>query len=116
MPELDDRQKEQYGYQQQAHDLIHSQHLLVLMASKRAREIQQGSKPLVEYHKGQKTTTIAIKEIALGFYTEDHYNGKIKSAEDELMAKRFQEEEEQYGREENRADANEHPQSNTLTE
>ena len=116
MADLDDKQIEAYGYNQQAHDLVNSQHLLVLMASKRAREIQQGSKPVVEYQKGQKTTTIAIKEIALGLYTEDHYNGKTKSAEDELMAKRFQEEEEQYGRENNRADANEHPQSNTLTE
>jgi DNA-directed RNA polymerase omega subunit len=115
MADLNDKQLEAYGYHQQAHDIVNSQHLLVLMASKRAREIQQGSKPVVEYQKGQKTTTIAIKEIALGFYTEDHYNGKIKSAEDELMAKRFQEEEEQYGRENNQADANEHPQSNTLT-
>ena len=54
MPELDDKQKEQYGYHQQAHDLINSQHLLVLMASKRAREIQQGSKPLVNIRKGKK--------------------------------------------------------------
>ena len=51
MPELDDKQIEQYGYHQQAHDLINSQHLLVLMAAKRAREIQKGSKPLVEYQK-----------------------------------------------------------------
>jgi|TARA_B110000444_G_C18826676_1_gene590736 DNA-directed RNA polymerase omega subunit len=115
MSEIDDKQIEAYGYHQAAHDIVNSQHLLVLMASKRAREIQQGSAPLVEYQKGQKTTTIAIKEIALGFYTEEHYNGKIKSAEDELMAKRFQEEEQKYERDEDRADANEHPQSNTLT-
>jgi DNA-directed RNA polymerase omega subunit len=102
----DQKQREAYTLHQAAHDAVDNQHLLCLMASKRARELQQGSAPRVDIHPGQKVTTIAIKEIALGMYTEDHYNGLVNNAEEELIA--AINEEDNYG--------TEHSQSNTFTE
>jgi DNA-directed RNA polymerase subunit omega len=56
------------------------QHELIVMAAKRAREIQAGSAPLVK-SESRKPTVLALQEIEEGLYTMDHFNGTIKSAE-----------------------------------
>lgn len=48
---------------------------LVLMASKRARELQKGEEPIVSVKQGEKTTTTALREIASGKFSEE----KIKN-------------------------------------
>jgi DNA-directed RNA polymerase subunit omega len=66
---------------------------LILMASKRGREISQGSRPLSErQHKDEKSAVTALREIEEGLYTRDHFDGKIKNAEQ--LAKEAQEKEE----------------------
>lgn len=50
---------------------IHNRFHLVLIASKRARELAMGSKePLVEWG-DDKATVVALREIAQGFFGED---------------------------------------------
>ena len=53
---------------------------LIQMAAKRGREISKGSKPLVE-SESRKSSVLALQEIEEGLYTDEHYQGKIKSAE-----------------------------------
>jgi DNA-directed RNA polymerase subunit omega len=62
-------------------DLIH-------MAAKRAREIQNGSTPLVQSD-SKAPTVLALQEIEEGLYTRDHFEGNIKSKEE--LAKEKQE-------------------------
>ena len=55
---------------------------LIQMAAKRGREISQGSQPLSpKRHKDEESEVTALREIEEGLYTKDHFEGKIKSAE-----------------------------------
>lgn len=66
---------------------------LIQMASKRGREISKGSKPLSDRRiPYEKSAVTALREIEEGLYTKDHFEGKIKSAEE--LAKEAQEKEE----------------------
>lgn len=46
---------------------------LIMMATKRARELQNGKKPLVDPG-DDKPTVVALREIEQGLYTKDDYN------------------------------------------
>jgi len=65
------------------------------MAAKRAREIQQGSAPLVK-SESKKPTVLALQEIEEGLYTKDHFDGVIKSAEQIAEEAKQQEEANKY--------------------
>ena len=55
---------------------------LIQMAAKRGREISKGSQPLSpRKHPNEKSAVTALREIEEGLYTRDHFEGKIKSAE-----------------------------------
>ena len=70
---------------------------LIMMAAKRGREISNGSKPLVEVKdKDEKSAVTALREIEEGLYTRDHYEGKIKSAEQLAEEAKQQEEANKY--------------------
>jgi len=71
---------------------------LIQMAAKRGREISQGSQPLSpKRHKDEKSAKTALREIEEGLYTKDHFEGKIKSAEQIAEeAKQKAEEAEEY--------------------
>ena len=71
---------------------------LIKMAAKRGREISQGSQPVSpKRHKDEKSAVTALREIEEGFYTKDHFEGKIKSAEQLAEeAKQQAEEAEEY--------------------
>lgn len=59
---------------------------LVLISSKRARQIMQGAEPHVD-RENDKPTVIALREIAEGFVTKDILSEEIKQAtteEDEI--------------------------------
>ena len=71
------------------------QHELIVMAAKRAREIQQGSAPLVK-SESKKPTVLALQEIEEGLYTKDHFDGVIKSAEQLAEEAKQQEEVNKY--------------------
>jgi DNA-directed RNA polymerase omega subunit len=66
---------------------------LIQMAAKRGREITKGSKPLVNSDH-TSSAVIALQEIEEGLYTRDHYEGKIKSAEQ--LAEEAKQKEDQY--------------------
>ncbi len=60
---------------------------LILLASKRARQISMGSQPLVE-EENDKPTVIALREIAEGLITNDivdQIDTKEKEAEESLL-------------------------------
>ena len=68
---------------------------LVNMAAKRAREIDRGSAPLVpRKYKQEKSVVTALREIEEGLYTIEHWEGKIKSAEEQALIDKQKEEEE----------------------
>ena len=70
---------------------------LIQMAAKRGREISKGSKPLVDVqNKDEKSAVTALREIEAGLYTRDHFEGKIKSAEQIAEEAKQQEEAEEY--------------------
>jgi len=70
---------------------------LIQMAAKRGREISKGSQPLSpKKHKDEKSAVTALREIEEGLYTKDHYEGKIKSAEQIAEEAKQQEEAEEY--------------------
>lgn len=56
---------------------------LVLLSSKRARQITLGSDPLVE-PENDKATVIALREIAAGLITQSNIDKIDKSDSDEL--------------------------------
>jgi len=73
------------------------QHELIVMAAKRAREITKGSRPLVKVtNPHEKATVTALREIEEGLYTKDHFEGKIKSAEQIAEEEAKQKEEAEY--------------------
>lgn len=49
--------------------VVQSRYSIVMAASKRAKQIRDGKKPLVEYTEGEKPLSIAVKEL---------YEGSIK--------------------------------------
>jgi len=70
---------------------------LIQMAAKRGREISKGSKPLVEVKaKDEKSAVTALREIEEGLYTKDHFDGKIKSAEQLAEEAKQKEEAQEY--------------------
>jgi DNA-directed RNA polymerase subunit omega len=68
---------------------------LIQMAAKRGREISKGSKPLVE-SESRKSSVLALQEIEEGLYTDEHYQGKIKSAEQLAEETKQKEESDEY--------------------
>ncbi|WP_198246147.1 DNA-directed RNA polymerase subunit omega [methane-oxidizing endosymbiont of Gigantopelta aegis] len=52
-------------------ETIENRFKLVLLASKRARQLEKGADPLVEPEK-DKNTVLALREIAAGKVTEDN--------------------------------------------
>ena len=70
---------------------------LIQMAAKRGREISKGSQPLSpRKNKDEKSAVTALREIEEGLYTKDHFNGKIKSAEQLAEEAKQKEEAEEY--------------------
>ena len=70
---------------------------LIQMAAKRGREISKGSQPLSpRKHPDEKSAVTALREIEEGLYTKDHFEGKIKSAEQIAEEAKQQEEAEEY--------------------
>ncbi len=63
-------------------DNLDSRYDLVLLASKRARQLALGSEPLVE-EEGDKSTVIALREIAAGLITNENIDTIDKSEFDE---------------------------------
>lgn len=52
---------------------------LVLLAAKRARQLDSGeAEPTVEWE-NDKSTVVALREIAAGTFTEDDANGTVES-------------------------------------
>ena len=73
------------------------QHELILMAAKRGREISKGSKPLSpKKNPNEKSAVTALREIEEGLYTRDHFEGRIKSAEQIAEDQAKQKEEAEY--------------------
>lgn len=68
---------------------------LIQMAAKRGREISKGSKPLVE-SESRKSSVLALQEIEEGLYTDEHYQGNIKSAEQLAEEAKQNEESDEY--------------------
>ena len=58
---------------------------LILLASKRARQIEGGVEPLVETD-GDKPTVIALREIAEGLVTNESIDEKVETTSDDLVA------------------------------
>ena len=44
---------------------------LVLIASNRARELQEGAEPIIKLKEKEKNTVVALREIASGKFSED---------------------------------------------
>ncbi len=57
---------------------------LVLVASKRARQLANGAEPMVEWE-NDKPTVIALREIAEGYITEDILQQRDQPMEDVLV-------------------------------
>lgn len=55
---------------------------LVLLATKRARELGQGKDAKVKWEK-DKPTVVALREIADGLITPDRYNKPVKTESEE---------------------------------
>ena len=58
---------------------------LVLLAAKRARQIEGGVEPLVDAN-GDKPTVIALREIAEGLITNEIVEQKNETSSDHLVA------------------------------
>ena len=70
---------------------------LIQMAAKRGREISKGSQPLSpKKHPNEKSAVTALREIEEGLYTRDHFEGRIKSAEQLAEEAKEKEEAEEY--------------------
>ena len=67
---------------------------MVLLASKRARQIANGSEPMVPRN-NDKPTVIALREIADGLITNEIMEAREKAVQDEKIAAEFKELEEQ---------------------
>ncbi len=63
-------------------DNVDNRYDLVMLASKRARQIAMGSDPLVE-EDGDKPTVIALREIAEGLVTAENISKLTTSSYDE---------------------------------
>ncbi len=66
-------------------DNIDNRFNLVLLATKRARQIENGVEPLVDAD-GDKPTVIALREIAEGLVTTESVEKKVETTSDELVA------------------------------
>ena len=68
-------------------DNVDNRFQLVLVASKRARQISNGKEPMVEWE-NDKSTVVALREIAEGMVTRDILNVTEEAAvvEDEITA------------------------------
>ena len=67
---------------------------MVLLASKRARQIANGSEPMVPRN-NDKPTVIALREIADGLITNEIMEAREKAVQDEKLAAEFKELEDQ---------------------
>ncbi len=67
---------------------------MVLLASKRARQIANGSEPMVPRN-NDKPTVIALREIADGLITQEIMEAREKAVQDEKLAAEFKELEDQ---------------------
>ncbi len=67
---------------------------MVLLASKRARQIANGSEPMVPRN-NDKPTVIALREIADGLITNEIMEAREKAVQDEKIAAEFKELEDQ---------------------
>ena len=61
---------------------LNNRYDLVLLASKRARQIAQGSEPMLE-EESDKPTVVALREIAAGLVTKENIDSIGKPAVDE---------------------------------
>ena len=68
-------------------DKVENRFKLIILASKRARQIAGGTEPLVEWE-NDKATVVALREIADSLITEEYMNEIAASPAEEL----FQEE------------------------
>ncbi len=58
---------------------------LVLVASKRARQLANGAEPMVDWE-NDKPTVVALREIAEGYITEDILQQRDQPTEELLVA------------------------------
>ena len=58
---------------------------LVLVATKRARQLAKGAQPFVEWE-NDKPTVVALREIAEDFVTPKILDEKVEEAESEVLA------------------------------
>lgn len=58
-------------------DNVENRFQLVLVATKRARQIMMGAEPFVE-QKGEKPTVLALREIAAGYVTNAILNDDVQ--------------------------------------
>jgi DNA-directed RNA polymerase subunit omega len=58
---------------------------LVLVAAKRARQLANGAHPMVDWE-NDKSTVVALREIAEGYITEEILTQRDKPVEDVLAA------------------------------
>lgn len=63
---------------------------LILVASKRAREIAKGSEPLVEWE-NDKPTVVALREIAEELITVEYLEEKVRPDAEELFLQEAEE-------------------------
>lgn len=52
---------------------------LILIASNRARELEHGETAIIDVKKGEKSTVIALREVASGKFTEEKLEQLRKS-------------------------------------
>lgn len=63
---------------------------LILVASKRARQIAMGAEPLVELE-NDKPTVVALREIAAELITEEYLEEKVRPDPEELFLQEVEE-------------------------
>ena len=61
-------------------DNVENRFQLVLVATKRARQIMMGAEPFVE-REGEKPTVLALREIAAGYVTNAILNDDVQEIE-----------------------------------
>lgn len=71
-------------------DKIDNRFKLIMVASKRARQIASGSEPLVGWE-NDKPTVVALREVADGLITEEYLNEVPAASSEELFNEELEE-------------------------
>lgn len=71
-------------------DNVENRFKLVLLASKRARQVAMGAEPMVEWE-NDKATVVALREISEGLVSEEMLNENPLDAAREMFAEELEE-------------------------